>query len=132
MTIKFIRIFFLFLGTVCGYYIGSIFGAGAIMGAIIGFIGTGVIIFAESKLQSVSLRNLSAAVFGLIFGFFMAWVLTLILRLIPMDEAHYSIIQIIFTLVFCYLGMTISIKGKDEFNLVIPYIRFSPQEETKK
>ena len=129
MTIRFIRLFFLLLGTVSGYYIGSILKIGSMYGAFFGLLATGLLIVVEYKLGNVSLRNLSAAAFGIIFGFFMAWMLTLILKLIPMDEIFYSVFQIIFTLIFCYLGMTISIKGKDEFNLVIPYVRFSRQDE---
>ncbi len=132
MTIKFIRGFFLILCVVCGFYIGSLLTDFSRQGAVIG-AGSGLAVallfmFFEAKAEHISLRNLSAAAFGLIFGFFMAWMITLILRLIPMEEHLYSIFQIIFTLIFCYLGMTISIKGKDEFNLVIPYVRFTRED----
>jgi len=133
MTIRLIRIFFLILSTVCGFYLGHLLSGfniqGAILGAAVGF-GSGIsLMVLEVKLKSVSLRNLSAGAFGLVFGFFMAWMVTLILRLIPMDELIYSVFQIVFTLVFCYLGMVISIKGKDDFNLVIPYVRFSREDQ---
>ncbi|MFQ5952378.1 MAG: PIN/TRAM domain-containing protein [Candidatus Omnitrophota bacterium] len=131
-TVMLLRVFFTILSVICGYYLGyvltdlSVRGGG--IGAGIGFIIAVVIIFLEVKLRRVSLRNLSVAAFGLVFGFFIAWMLTLILRLIPMDERFYSTFQIVFTLVFCYLGMVISIKGKDEFNLIIPYVRFSRED----
>lgn len=133
MTIRLVRVFFVILSVVCGYYFGSMLtnftAQGAALGATIGFIAAVALIFTEVKLQHVSLRNLSAGAFGLVFGFLMAWIVTLIVRLIPMDEVIYSGIQIIFTLIFSYLGMTISIKGKDEFNLVIPYVRFSREDQ---
>ena len=132
MTIRFIRAFFLVLSAFCGYYIGSLYPAvqnAPLLGAGIGAVSGILLMLLEVKLKSVSLRNLSAAAFGLIFGFFMAWMVTLILRLIPMDEGVYPICQIIFTLVFCYLGMILSIKGKDEFNVVIPYVRFSREDQ---
>jgi len=132
-TLRFVRAFFLFLSVFCGYYVGTLFmasiGYGPWIGIFAGLMFAILIIFLEIKLREVSLRNLSAAVFGLVFGFFIAWMLTLILRLIPMDAIFYSIFQIIFTLLFCYLGMTISIKGKDEFNLIIPYVRFSREDQ---
>ncbi|MFH1837798.1 MAG: PIN domain-containing protein [Candidatus Omnitrophota bacterium] len=132
MTIRLIRTFFLILSTVCGYYFGQLFTSfakdGALIGASLGFFGGGILMFIESRLERVSLRNLSAAAFGLIFGFFMAWMITLILKLLPINEIVYSSLQIVFTLVFCYLGMVISVKGKDEFNLVIPYVRFSRED----
>ncbi len=132
MTIKYIRVFFLILCTVCGYYFWPLLTTmpkeGAIVGALAGFIVGMLLILMEIRLKRVSLRNLSAAAFGLIFGFFMAWMVTLILRLIPMGEGFYAAFQIAFTLIFCYLGMVIAIKGKDEFNLVIPYVRFTRED----
>jgi uncharacterized protein YacL len=131
-TIILLRVFFTILSIVCGYYLGFVLTdltvKGGAMGAGVGLVIALTIILTEVKLRRVSLRNLSVAVFGLIFGFFIAWMLTLILRLIPMDEGIYSAFQIVFTLVFCYLGMIISIKGKDEFNLIIPYVRFSRED----
>ncbi|MFC1548392.1 PIN/TRAM domain-containing protein [Candidatus Omnitrophota bacterium] len=132
MTIILIRVLFLVLSAVCGYYLGSFYPAipkAEWIGSGVGTISGLILILLEVKLKSVSLRNLSAAAFGLVFGFFMAWMVTLILRLIPMAENVYPIVQIIFTLIFCYLGMTISIKGKDEFNIVIPYVRFSREDQ---
>jgi len=80
-------------------------------------------------MRRFSIRNLSAAVFGLIFGFFMAWILTSVLKLIPMSIELFSSLQIILILIFCYLGMVIAMRGKDEFNLIIPYIKFVRQDE---
>lgn len=138
MSVWLIRVFFLTLSVVCGYFLGSQYYLGPLLaglpwrgemtGAGIGLFVGSVLILAEAHLRRVSLRNLSAAVFGLIFGFFMAWVVTLIVKLIPMEEVFYSVFQIVFTLVFCYLGMVIAIKGKDEFNLVIPYVRFARED----
>ena len=134
MTITAIRLFFVFLSTTVGYYIGSLMGAldvkYAIAGAAIGFFGSLLVILLEVRSKKLSTRNLSTAVFGLIFGFFMAWILTLVIKLIPMEERIYSSLNIIFILVFCYLGMVIAMREKDEFNLIIPYVRFSRQEQS--
>ena len=133
MTIIALRVFFVILSSVVGYYVGSLTGdmslKFALGGAAIGFFASLAVILVELRLKSVSIRNLSAAVFGLIFGFFMAWILTLVVRLVPMNEAAYSSINIVFILIFCYLGMIIAIRGKDEFNLIIPYVRFTRQEQ---
>lgn len=133
MTICVLRVFFVLISAVSGYYIGSDFSGlpenGAILGLVAGSVTSLVIIIMEAKLKSVSLRNLSAAAFGLVFGFFMAWMMNLIAHLIPMEKQIYPILQIAFTLIFCYLGMIIAIKGKDEFNIIIPYIRFSRQDQ---
>jgi len=133
MTTTFLRLFFIFLSTVVGYYVGSLLGAlsqaWAFAGSIIGFVGALLIIMLELAMRRFSIRNLSAAVFGLLFGFFMAWVLTSVLRLIPMSLELFASFQIILILIFCYLGMIIAMRGKDEFNLIIPYIKFVRQDK---
>lgn len=135
MTVNFIRIFFLILSSICGYYLWPFLPISPdiplFFGAIGGFLAGLILIFMESKLEGVSLRNLSTSAFGLIFGFFMAWMVTLIVKLVPMHEVYYSVFRVIFTLVFCYLGMVIAIKGKDEFNLVIPYVRFTREDRSE-
>lgn len=133
MTIIAIRVFFIFLSSVAGYYIGSLFGAfqpaWLIGGALIGCGAALVIILIEITMKRFSVRNLSAAVFGLIFGFFMAWILTSVMRLIPMSIQMFASLQIILILIFCYLGMVIAMRGKDEFNLIIPYVKFVRQDK---
>ena len=133
MTIIAIRIFFVFLSSVTGYYIGSLLGgfqpAWGMGGAVSGFGGSILIILVEMAMKRFSIRNLSAAVFGLIFGFFMAWVLTSVMKLIPMSIQLFSSIQIVLILTFCYLGMVIAMRGKDEFNLIIPYVKFVRQDK---
>jgi len=99
------------------------------MGASLGGFSSLMIILLEIGMKRLSIRNLSAAVFGLIFGFFMAWIITSVLRLIPMSLELFSSLQIILILIFCYLGMVIAIRGKDEFNLIIPYIKFVRQDK---
>ena len=133
MTIILIRLFFVFLATIVGYYIGALVGdysvIYSIVGAGIGFFASLFVIFVEIRSSRLSMRDLSAAVFGLIFGFFMAWILTLVVKLVPMEEKIYSSVNIILILIFCYLGMIIAMRGKDEFNLIIPYVRFARQAE---
>lgn len=133
MTTTFLRLFFIFLSIVAGYYIASLLGdftaQWAMVGSIIGLLVSLVIIFLELGSRRFSMRNLSAAVFGLIFGFFMAWILTSVMRLIPMTMQLFSSLQIVLILIFCYLGMIIAMRGKDEFNLIIPYVKFVRQDK---
>lgn len=133
MTEVFLRVFFIFLSCITGFYVGSILTGlsvkGAYMGGALGGFISLVIIVLEMGMKRLSVRNLSAGVFGMIFGFFMAWILTSVLRLIPMSIEMFSSLQIIFILIFCYLGMIIAIRGKDEFNLIIPYVKFVRQDK---
>ncbi|MCX5715720.1 MAG: PIN domain-containing protein [Candidatus Omnitrophica bacterium] len=134
MTLLFVQVFFVILSTVVGFYISHSFITPSfvydLLGGAMGFIGGMLLVFSEARMRKVSIRNLSAAVFGLIFGLFMSWVLTSAMKLIPMDPRLFSGIQIALTLIFCYLGMVISIRGKDEFNIVIPYVRLSRQDQS--
>lgn len=133
MTVLYLRAFFVILSTIVGYYVGSILGnfdlAWRIGGGVAGLAGSSCIVIIEFAMRRFSVRNLSAAVFGLIFGFFMAWIVTSVLRLIPMSVELFSSLQIIMILIFCYLGMVIAMRGKDEFNLIVPYVKFVRQDE---
>ena len=133
VTVVSLRLFFIFLSTIVGYYVGSLLGEfdprWAYGGAMIAFAGSLLIILLEIGMRRFSIRNLSAAVFGLIFGFFMAWIVTSVLRLIPMSLELFASLQIILILIFCYLGMIIAMRGKDEFNLIIPYVKFVRQDK---
>ena len=133
MTILFVRIFFIVLSVVAGYYIGSIFVTlgthWPVIGAVIGLLAASFLIGIEVFIRKVSIRNLSAGLVGLIFGIFMSWILTTVIKLIPMELEIFLSIQIILTLIFCYLGMTIALRGKDEFSLIIPYIKFERRDQ---
>jgi len=133
VTIIFIRLFFIFISGVVGYYVGSLVSNFSILwswvGVGCGIFGALVVITIEYTTRNVSTRNLSAAVFGLMFGLFMSWLLTSAMSLMPMDEKIYISLKIITTLVFCYLGMVIAMHGKDEFNLIIPYVKFERQDQ---
>lgn len=133
MTVIFLRGFFVILSSIVGYYVGALLSqfnmTWSVGGAAIGCIGSALIILVEIGMRRFSIRNLSAAVFGLFFGFFMAWLLTSVMKLIPMSIELFSSLQIILILIFCYLGMIIAMRGKDEFNLIVPYVKFVRQDK---
>jgi len=77
------------------------------------------------RIGRVSLRGFSAAVFGLLFGLIMAKLVSDAVALIPLDVGLLAIIRVALTWAFCYLGMTMALRGRDEFNVIIPYVRLS-------
>ena len=79
-------------------------------------------------MRRASVSGLSAAVFGLIFGLIMAVLLSFALNMVPMTETVRASLRVVLMLIFCYLGMVIAMRGKDEFNLVIPYVRLTRQD----
>ncbi|MBU0633674.1 MAG: TRAM domain-containing protein [Candidatus Omnitrophica bacterium] len=133
MTIFFVRSFFILISMLVGYQIGALLFekeiSGAVGGLIAGFIVSGVIILIERGMRRISVRGLSSAVFGLIFGLLAAKLLTDAVMLLPVDEATARTTRVVFTLVLCYLGMIIAIRGRDEFNLIIPYVKFQRQDQ---
>jgi uncharacterized protein YacL len=135
MTLGFIRVFFVIISTVVGYQIGIILHSfnpyWPFFAAAIGCLISIIIILAEFSMRKISLSGLSAGVFGLIFGLLMAKLITdsFILKSISqLNETLALVMQVIFTLIFSYFGMTLAIRGKDEFNFIIPYVKFTRQD----
>ena len=133
MTLIFIRIFFILLSIIVGFQVGSFiqhdnldFGK---IGAAVGFLAALAIILFEFTMRKVSVRGLSSAVFGLIFGLIMAKLVSDTLALIPIDEIVLYSLRVVLTLIFCYLGMIVAIRGRDEFNIIVPYVKFSRQDQ---
>ncbi len=133
MTLIWMRIFFIIVCGLVGVQLGDTYGTianqnYALIGLGIGVLGAVVVIVIEVLMRRASVSGLSAAVFGLIFGLIMAVLLSFALNMIPMIETLRSSLRVILMLIFCYLGMVIAMRGKDEFNLIIPYVRLSRQD----
>ena len=127
MTLLFIRIFFLILSSIVGYYIGIIIEH-PLFGLEVGMLFGLMLIFLEQRMHRISVRGLSAMVFGLLLGVFMAKLISDILALIPLGTFFHSVSRVVLTIIFSYLGAVIALRGKDEFNIVIPYVRFNRQD----
>lgn len=134
MTFAFIRVLFMLLSTVLGFQLGSAYqGIGNYWGLIGAGIGAGAalfIILIERTIGKVSMRGLSAAVFGLILAFIVSRFLTSAIDLIPeLGVMTSSTLKLIIVLVLSYFGMVFSMRGRDEFNLIIPYVKFDRQDQ---
>lgn len=123
MTLLFIRVFFLVLSSAAGYLIGNIYQQ-ELPGLLIGLLSGSFLVMIEIMLKRVSVRGLSSVVCGLLFGIIMSKLVADILALLPLGVAFHSSLRVVLTLVFSYLGAVIALRGKDEFNLIIPYVRF--------
>ncbi|MCH9023562.1 MAG: hypothetical protein IID32_12490, partial [Planctomycetes bacterium] len=99
------------------------------IGALSGVGLSVVLISLEVLLRSVSSRGLSAAVFGLLFGLIMARVIISTIDLVPIGIELANSMKAAIVVIFCYYGMSIALRGRDEFNLIIPYVRFSRQDQ---
>jgi uncharacterized protein YacL len=61
----------------------------------------------------------------------MAKLVTDAFSLAPISGSSLSFIRVTLTLVFCYLGMVIGLRGKDEFNVIIPYVKLRRQDQAE-
>jgi uncharacterized protein YacL len=123
MTLLFIRIFFLVLSGAVGFLIGNVYNQ-ELFGVWVALAAGSLLILLEITMKRVSVRGLSSVVFGLLFGVIMAKLVADTIALIPLQESILSAARVILTLIFSYLGAVIALRGKDEFNLIIPYVRF--------
>ncbi|MCF7873965.1 MAG: twitching motility protein PilT [Candidatus Omnitrophica bacterium] len=125
----FLRIFFVFMFVILGFSLGN---GNSLLFAGIGF-GVGVFfVLLETLGRKVSLKGLSSAVFGILLGLFLSAVFGLALSQFPLSEdmstSLLDNIKLFVTIIFVYLGLTLGIKGQDEFNVVIPYVKFKRGE----
>jgi len=125
-----IRLFFVALSALVGYQIGQVApGLSPLAGGLIGAGLAGVLIGMEFSLKKVSTRGLSAAVFGLLFGLIMARLILSTLDLVPVGPELGTPIRSVLVVVFCYFGMAIALRGRDEFNIIVPYVKFTRQDQ---
>lgn len=130
MTMLFIRILFVLCCTVVGYQVGDVNNLNIVWASSSGLIFGLLIIFLEAGMRGISVRGLSSAVFGLVLGLVIARLMTsAFFALFPLDKSMRDITAYLLTLSFSYLGMAIALRGRDEFNLIIPYVKFRRQEE---
>ncbi len=127
MGLILLRVFFIGLFTAMGYTLRP---DDPLVFAGLGFIIGVLVVAFELFSRKVSLKGLSSAVFGIFLGLLIAWVFaqTLDQLPLPLPAAAMQNFKIFLTFMFVYLGLTLGIKGKNEFNLVIPYVKFKRQE----
>jgi len=128
MTLHVIRIFFIFVSIIVGFQIGGIKDY-PLQGAGIGMAAMLILIALESRIRQVSVRGLSSLVFGLIFGLIMAKVMGDIITLLPLEPVVVYITRVVLTVFFCYIGSVMALRGRDEFNIIIPYVKFKRQDQ---
>jgi uncharacterized protein YacL len=135
MTIATLRIVFLSLCVLGSWSIGQLsdqWSSHPVLAVVIGLIGGGCVIGIDRALKGFSLRGLSAASFGLFIGFVISFFIGNSVLFKFIDEEAKLIAQIVMYVVCSYLGMVIALRGSDEFNLVIPYIRFRREDRPER
>ena len=135
-TINIFRVLFVTACGVGGYYVAEAFTDWLgkplgwsywphWVGFCLGMAAGLMVILADRLLKGVSLRAFSSATFGLAIGCVLAWLVTASKIFQYTSESTQWLIHLIVYLVAGYLGMMLALRSnKDEFNLIIPYIRF--------
>ena len=130
MNLLFVRVLFVLVSVIIGYQMGDARDMG-LWGMGIGAVASLILIFFEIGMRKVSVRGLSSTVFGLILGLLMSKVVSDAFTLVPLTSEEHVQLKVIITLVFVYLGMVIGLRGKDEFNFIIPYVRLRRQDQAE-
>jgi uncharacterized protein YacL len=94
----------------------------------IGLMIGGLVILVDMLLKGFSLRGLSALTFGLFVGWLVAFLISKSPLLEEGDPQAIYLVRMGLYVICTYLGAVIALRGRDEFNLVIPYVKFVPQE----
>src|SRR5947209_6524250 len=122
-----IRLVFVMLCAAAGWlvcYSISEWDAYRLKAVIIGLLLGILVVLVDVMLKGFSLRGLSAITFGLAIGVLISFLVSVSPLFAKGDPAIIYLVQLALFLVCPYLATVIALRGKDEFNLVIPYVRF--------
>jgi uncharacterized protein YacL len=101
-------------------YRGIAFAVGLCIGLLV--------VLVDVMLKGFSLRGLSAVTFGIGAGWLIAYLVGSSPLLEQGDPTLIYLVRLALFLICPYLAIVIALRGKDEFNLIIPYVRFVPHE----
>lgn len=94
----------------------------------VGFCIGLLVVLVDIMLKGFSLRGLSAVTFGIAVGSLVAYLVGSSPLLQEGDATRIYLVRLALFLICPYLAIVIALRGKDEFSLVIPYVRFVPHE----
>ncbi|MEY2505089.1 MAG: hypothetical protein QOG27_1369, partial [Verrucomicrobiota bacterium] len=126
LTVNLLRVLFVtFCGAIGGIVTAEIQG-NAIPGVLVGVVFALVIVLADRVLKGFSLRAFSSATFGLLLGLLFANLLIASDILRYQSDAVQWAARLVVYCAFGYLGMMLAMRSnRDEFSLIIPYVRFA-------
>src|SRR5487761_2129056 len=100
------------------------------LGMAVGFGFGGLLIAVDEMLKGFSLRAFSATTFGLLLGTVVALLIDRSGLFENAEPQQRWLIRLCLFLAFGYIGMVLAMRSnKEDFSLIIPYVRFSPQNK---
>lgn len=126
LTINLLRVLFITFCAVIGANISSALNENLWPGLVLGLLLGLVVVLIDRLLKGVSLRLFSSATFGLLLGLIFANLLLASQVLRYQSETMQWAVRLIVYAIFGYLGMMLAMRSsRDEFSLIIPYVRFA-------
>ena len=131
-----IRILFLSLCSAAGYAVSQVrpefvgVSHSGVYGVLAGFGFGGLLIAIDEMLKSFSLRAFSAVTFGLLLGICVALLIDNSGLFENAEPEQRWLIRMGLFLGFSYIGIILAMRSnKEDFSLIIPYVRFRPQNQ---
>src|SRR6266403_5969621 len=125
-TVNLLRVLFVTFCGVVGSLISSELLEQTLPGLLVGVLLGLIVVLVDRLLKGISLRAFSSATFGLLLGLIFASLLSgsQVLRF-QSDTVQWSVRLVVYV-VFAYFGMMLAMRSnRDEFSLIIPYVRFT-------
>jgi uncharacterized protein YacL len=118
MGLVIIRLLFVFLGTLTGYYVSTVAGdqISKLEGMSIGFGVAILIILTELIFRRVSLKVIAGGILGFIAGLLAANIIASPLKLVPLEKQIVNFIILLLNAFFGYLGITVGVREGERFN----------------
>jgi len=143
MALWVIRILFLSLCTIGGFAVSQVrpesFIGGSFAGSFAGFLGMIIgfgfgwlMIAVDEMLKGFSLRAFSATTFGLLLGTVVALLIDRsgLFEYVSEGTTRW-LVRLGLFLSFGYIGIVLAMRSnKEDFSLIIPYVRFAPQTKS--
>ncbi len=126
VTVNLLRVLFVTFCATIGGIVGGEIQRSPFSGVAIGIVFGLFVVLVDRLLKGFSLRAFSSATFGLLLGLLFATLLSAsdVLRFQP-DVVQWAA-RLVLYCTFGYLGMMLAMRSnRDEFSLIIPYVRFA-------
>jgi uncharacterized protein YacL len=125
-TVNLLRVLFVTFCGVVGSLISSELLEQTIPGLLVGILLGLIVVLVDRLLKGISLRAFSSATFGLLLGLIFASLLSGSQVLRFQSETVQWSVRLVVYVVFAYFGMMLAMRSnRDEFSLIIPYVRFT-------
>src|SRR6478736_1787889 len=125
-TVNLLRVLFVTFCGVVGSLISSELLEQSVPGLLVGILLGLIVVLVDRLLKGISLRAFSSATFGLLLGLIFASLLSGSQVLRFQSETVQWSVRLVVYVVFAYFGMMLAMRSnRDEFSLIIPYVRFT-------